>query len=75
VDPSKADGLLHVLHMDQSKDITMCCCHLTAHLAKHQQLPGAKSSVIFYQSLKKKMASEDNVDPSNADGLLHVLHI
>jgi hypothetical protein len=54
VDLSKADGLLHVLYICQTKDITMCWCDLRAHLAKHRQLSGAKSSVSLISHSKSE---------------------
>jgi hypothetical protein len=45
VDPSNAARLLHIFHMGQMKDITMCYSHLLmAHLARHGQLSGAGAS-------------------------------
>jgi hypothetical protein len=47
VDPSNAAALLHVLHLCQTKDITMLFCHLMAHLAKDRQLFAAEAIEKF----------------------------
>jgi hypothetical protein len=38
VDPSNAVVQLRVLHLDQTKDITMCYGHLVAQSTKYRQL-------------------------------------